>query len=198
MIAISKKPAQHSNNSNHEHDREFLKLLPAIQRHAQFALRNFRAEQREEGLYEAIGYAFCAFRRLVDLGKHELAYASPLARFGVARFRAGRRVGTKLNSSDALAVANRWDLDSTTFRSDWLDMLADDSLTPIADQVAFRLEFPAWLRLLNRRDRKLAEFLVLGNMASEAAERFKISRARVSQVRSALKESWHAFQGEAS
>jgi hypothetical protein len=78
----------------------------------------------------------------------------------------------------------------------WEDALADNRSTPIPDQVAFRLDFPAWLRRLNRRDRKLVVFLSLGNTPAEAAERFGVSRARVSQLRFELQSSWQAFQGE--
>jgi hypothetical protein len=38
-------------------------------------------------------------------------------------------------------------------------MLADDTLTTVPDQVAFRLDLPVWLQSLKRRERKLAEYL---------------------------------------
>jgi hypothetical protein len=192
MIAIQ-RPRPHANN---QHDKIFLELLPAIQRYANFFLRDLPRAQREEGLNESVAYALCAFRRLAKLGKGDLAYASPLARFGVARFRAGRRIGSKLSSTDAFAANVQCQRVFAT--SQVFDLLADDSLTPVADQVAFRLDLAAWLRMLSGRDRRLAMYLAMGNTAGEAAGLFKISRARVSQVRKKLQRSWYAFQGEAS
>ena len=61
------------------------------------------------------------------------------------------------------------------------------------DQVAFRLDFASWLADLKRRDRKLVRFLAVGNTPSEAAGRFGVSRARMSQLRAELRTSWEAF-----
>ena len=183
---------------------QFLKLVPDIKRQANMTLRDLRPQDREEAICEVVAYAYCAFRRLVELGRQDVAYASPLARFGVARFRSGRRVGNKPNSHDVYVVAARRQrgISLVTLRpagtssDDWAEALADDSLTPILDQVAFRLDFPAWLRGLKRRDRKLAQFLALGNTPNEAARQFKVSEARVSQLRRELHASWQAFQDE--
>ena len=79
-----------------------------------------------------------------------------------------------------------------------IEILADNKLTPVPDQVAFRIDFPAWFRLQNRRARALAKFLALGNSATEAARQFGVSKARVSQVRSKLRSSWQEFQREAT
>jgi len=194
MIAITGQPRQTASAQDQDHE-QFLKLVPTIIRFARFALRNLRSQEREEALSEVLAHAFCAFRRLVELGKRDVVYASPLARFAVARIRVGRRVGTKLKSRDVLAIANHC---RRALLSNWVDMLADDSLTPVPDQVAFRLDFRAWLRMLKQRDRKLVKYMAMGNSPREAAERFAISTARVSQLRGELQASWTAFQGEAT
>ena len=192
MIAITGQPRQTTSARDQDHE-QFLKLVPTIIRFARFALRNLRSQEREEELCEVLAYAFCAFRRLVELDRRDVVYASALARFAVARIRAGRRVGTKLKSRDVFAVSNQC---RRALLSNWVDMLADDSLTPVPDQVAFRLDFRAWLRRLKQRDRKLVKYMAMGNSAGEAAERFTISTARVSQLRGELHASWTAFQGE--
>jgi hypothetical protein len=192
MIAI-RKPSRETVCAEDQQNEQFFKLVPAIRRYALLAFRHLRPQDRDEALCEVLAHAFCAFRRLVELGKRDVVYASPLARFAVAHIRAGRRVGTKFKSRDVFAVANHC---RRAVLSHWVDMLADDSLTPVADQVAFRLDFADWLRALNERKRKLVKFLALGNSPSEAAERFEISNARVSQLRSELYASWQVFQGE--
>ena len=203
MIAISKQTRQAAHVQG---DEQFLQMIPAITRYARLAFRNLQPQDREEATSEVLCNAFCAFRRLTRLGKQHLAFATPLARFAVAHFRAGRRVGSKLNSNDVASIVNqrqhRFSLRSLqaglSEEGVWIEILADNKLTPVPDQVAFRIDFPAWLRVLNRCDRALAKFLALGNSATEAARHFGVSGARVSQVRSKLRGSWQEFQGEAT
>jgi FixJ family two-component response regulator len=49
---------------------------------------------------------------------------------------------------------------------------------------------------LSNRDRQLAEKLVLGETTGCVARMFRISAARVSQLRRDLCENWHRFVGE--
>ena len=69
-------------------------------------------------------------------------------------------------------------------------------ITPPPDAAAFRVDFPRWLGLLGDRDRRLASELMIGERTGEAAERFGMSRARVSQVRRELCDDWWRFHGE--
>ena len=203
MIAISKQTSQ---SAQVQGDEQFLQMVPAITRYARLAFRNLQPQDREEATSEVVCSAFCAFRRLAGLGKQHLAFATPLASFAVAHFRAGRRVGSKLNSNDVASVVNQRQhgLSLRSLQSGlsdegvWIEILADNKLTPVPDQVAFRMDFPAWFRLQNRRDRALAKFLALGNSATEASRHFGVSEARVSQVRSKLRSSWQEFQREAT
>jgi hypothetical protein len=201
MIAIS-KPV--SNTIESKHDERFLELVPAIKRYARLSFRQLQSQEGEEGVCEVVGYAYCAFRRLAELGRLDVAYAQSLARHGVARFRTGRRVGSGQNTRDVFSAAAQGrpgvslaSLSATYSGSEtWEEALADNRSTPILDQVAFRLDFAAWLRHLSCRDRALIVFLSFGNTSKEAAERFEVSRARISQLRSELKSSWQAFQGD--
>ena len=203
MIAITKQTRQ---STQVQGDEQFLQMVPAIKRYARIAFRSLQPHDREEATSEVVCSAFCAFRRLARLGKQQLAFATPLARFAVAHFRAGRRVGSKLNSNDVASVVNQRQgafllrslQSALSDEGVFIEVLADNRLTPVIDQVAFRLDFPAWFRLQNRCDRKLAKFLALGNSATEAARHFGVSEARVSQVRSKLRSSWQEFQREAT
>jgi hypothetical protein len=202
MIAIFKPSCQ---STKTRHDERFLELVPAIERHARSAFRGLKPEEREEAVCEVLGYAYSALRRLAESGRLNLAYAVPLARFGVARCRAGRRIGSRQNTCDVFSAAARGRIGISLVSLHaigsgaeiWEEALVDNRSTPVPDQVAFRVDFPIWLRLLNRRDRKLVMFLSVGNTPGEAAKRFGMSRARVSQLRGELQRSWQAFQGEA-
>ena len=203
MIAISKQTRQ---SAHVQGDKQFLQMVPAIKRYARLTFRGLPPHERDEATSEVVCSAFCAFRRLARLGKQHLAFATPLARFAVAHFRAGRRVGSKLNSNDVASVVNQRQGEfclkslqsGLSEEGAFIEVLADNRLTPVPDQVAFRIDFPAWFRLQNRRARALAKFLALGSSATEAARQFGVSEARVSQVRSKLRSSWQEFQREAT
>ena len=59
-----------------------------------------------------------------------------------------------------------------------------------------RLDFASWLSTLSNRDRQLAEKLALGETTGRVARMFRISAARVSQLRRELCANWHRFVGE--
>ena len=55
----------------------FIKMLPAIARHARIAFRHLRSpEAREDAVQEVVCNACCAVARLAELGKLDLAYAN--------------------------------------------------------------------------------------------------------------------------
>ena len=201
MIAITEQPRQTVTAQQNE---KFLDMLPLIRSQARLAFRRLRPELKNELVQEVVANAYCAFAALVRRGKANIAYATPLANYAIRQVIAGRRVGTKLNSRDVTSIVaqrhqgfTRRTLPSNGSESNiWSEILVDDSLTPVPDQVAFRLDFPAWLRIQNRRKRELAEFLAVGNSATEAAQRFGVSIPRISQLRSELQASWEEFQGE--
>ena len=79
-------------------------------------------------------------------------------------------------------------------RPEWIDEVTDSRRQTVPDQVAFRLDFTAWLGLLSSRNRRLVKFLALGNSTNDAAARFHVSAGRVSQLRAELNASWLIFQ----
>jgi hypothetical protein len=184
---------------------DFLCLLPLIRRQASMAFRNERRDLREELIQEVIANAFQAFVRLVERGKADLAYATPLAQYGIKQVRQGRRVGAQANKHDLtspwgrrshqlkVVSLDRWDRE----QEEWKEVLVEDRQATPADTAAIRLDFEEWLASLRRRDRTVALRLAMGHRTSQLAKRFRVSPARISQLRSELKDSWNAFQGEA-
>jgi len=51
---------------------------------------------------------------------------------------------------------------------------------------ASRIDFPAWLKTLKARDRKIARFFSLGNHTQDATRKFDVSQNRISQLRKEL------------
>ena len=65
--------------------------------------------------------------------------------------------------------------------------------TTVPAQVAFNLDFPAWLTTLPATTRRVAELLARGHGTGEAAGLAGLSAGRVSQLRRELATSWSAF-----
>jgi hypothetical protein len=182
----------------------FVDLLPVILNYVLPAFGKLRSEAKAEAVQEALANACVAYARLVERGKESLAFATVLARFAVSQVRAGRQVGGRLNILDVaseycqrrkqfrLQRLDRYDLEGGC----WQEAVVQDHRTPVADQVWFRIDFPAWLRTLSRRDRRIAEALADGHRPTDVAQRFQLSIARVSQLRREFHSSWLAFHGE--
>jgi hypothetical protein len=175
----------------------FLALLPAIQRHARWAFRQLRAHERQEAVQAVSAYAAMAFARLFEAGKADVAYATPLARFGVRQHRAGRSIGGRINSLDVASAACQRRRGFAIEPSDaWQLTLVEDRRATPAELAALRIDMADWLQTLSPRDRELASVLAVGEPPSVAARKFRVSRGRISQLRRKLHESWRLFMGE--
>ena len=195
-----------SARSTHWHE-AFLAMLPIITTYAKIAFRHLRGEARQDAIQEAIANALVAFVRLVQLKKVDLAYPTVLARYAVAQFRDGRRVGNRLNVREVLSPYAQKHKGFTVERLDHFDeeenawqeaVVQDTRATPVFDIVAFRVDFADWLASLSRRNRRIAESLVLGNRTTDVAKKFNVCAGRISQLRRELAESWRQFVGESS
>lgn len=181
---------------------KFLELLPRIRQQAVFAFRGLRADVRDELTQEVVANAYCAFAQLVRQNKATLAYATPLAQFAIRQVRAGRRVGSRLNVNDVLSgYAHRRkgfrleQLSQEDLFAGWHEALTLDYRTPVDEQVAFRVDFPAWLARLSPRQRRIVRFLAVGNSTIDAACHFRLSPARISQMRVWFRAHWERFHG---
>jgi hypothetical protein len=182
--------------------RRFMQLLPAIVRTARYSLRHLRGEALQDALQEVIANAFVAFVALVRRGKMDLAYGSVLGRLAAAQFRDGRRVGNSLCCHEVLSpYAQRlknFNVESLDRREKddedaWREVLVEDKTAGPFDIVRTKLDMDAWLHSLPSRDRKVAQFLSLGNRTSDAARKFGVSEGRISQMRRSLEKSWTDF-----
>jgi hypothetical protein len=184
----------------------FVDMLPTIVAQARFAFRQLNPEAREEAIQEVVCNACQSFSRLDAMGKQAIVYPTPLARYGIAHARQGRKVGSRLCIRDVMSVycqrrkgINVERLDFVGRYAGWRDAVVQDTRnSPAPDIVSFRVDFAAWLRGLPRRDRRIAKALAMGDRTSEVSQRFHLSAARVSQLRRELSLSWRQFQGEAA
>ena len=79
--------------------------------------------------------------------------------------------------------------------NEWCEVLVEDKTAGPFDIVRTKLDVDAWFHSLPRPDRKVAQFLSLGNRTRDAAVKFKVSESRVSQLRRKLAKSWDDFTG---
>ena len=182
-------------------DEQFTGMLPSIRRRAEAAFRNQSADQREDSVQEVLANCFVAFRRLVVLGKQELAFATPLAQFAIRQVRCGRRVGSPARRADVMSPANRHvvveSLDEFVHSDGlWREILVEDRHAGPAETAAARIDVAAWFASLGEKQRRIARALSQGEACTNVARAFGLSLGRVSQVRRELARSWAEFQDE--
>ena len=73
------------------------------------------------------------------------------------------------------------------------EAVADNAVSPVPDQVQFRLDFPAWRRTLPASKGALVDLLAVGHRTAEAAAACGVSAARVSQLRREFRAGYRAF-----
>ena len=151
-----------------------------------------------------VAHAWVFFVKLVSLGRESLAFAGPLARYGVARTLDGRQVGNQVNVHDVtslwcqsrkgVCVESLAQRDPTN--GEWQEILVEDRNALPSDIAAMRIDFQAWLKTLSRRARRVAECLAAGERTQAVASMMRVSTGRISQMRGELECASLRFQGE--
>jgi hypothetical protein len=200
MIAFAKSSPAAPETSWQE---GFLQLLPRIRHQLRLAFADYRGEARQDAIQEAIALACVAYVRLYESGKQHLAFAAPLARYAVARVRAGRTVGTRLNSGDVLSpYAQRlralsiYHPDGRDDEYAWHHLLTENRRCTPAELAASRIDFDAWLKQLPGLKRRVAQTLAGGETGQATARQHRVTPGRISQLRRELQRNWSRFQGE--
>ena len=101
MIAVAKKPVRRHRSRPRWH-RGFLLLLPRIMQFACVAFRRLDHDARDDAISEIVASALVAYERLFRQGRVDVAYPTVLARYAVAQFHSGRRVGNRMNKYELL------------------------------------------------------------------------------------------------
>jgi len=185
-------------------------VMSAVQRHARIQFRGLPPCDREEAIAEAVAAAFVSYVALCVRGKDAAAFPGRMAHFAVLRVKSGRRVGTRLRNCDALAdiplrqgkiirhSLPQRETEHASSDGDWHEAVLEDRRTCVPDQAAFRIDFPKWLASQSARNRRIAQYLAAGNSTTDAARRFHVSPARISQLRQEFHDDWQQFHGEAT
>jgi hypothetical protein len=183
---------------------QFLAMLPLVREQARHAFRNERPEHREELIAEVVANCWVAYIRLIDRGREEAIYATPLVRYAIRQTRDGRRVGNPSNIQDisseyaqrrqGFTVQSLDRLDQET--GEWREILVEDRHAGPADTAAARIDVGDWFAQLPSRQRRIAATLANGETTTKTARKFRLTSGRISQLRREFARSWSEFQCE--
>src|SRR5439155_25140025 len=151
MTAVLQSPANWQDG--------FLRVLPAIETHAQITFRKLSPMQREEAIQEAIATACVSYQRMAAQNRLHAAHPSTLAGFAIQHVRGGRHVGGRQDGAkDVLSPAahRRHGVNVLSFDSarrqrlggEWKELVVARRNQSIADVAAFRIDFSHWLKTL--------------------------------------------------
>ena len=202
MIAIAKSSPRNKRRSDWHAG--FLSMMPDIVSYARRAFYFSDSEARTEAIQEVLVSAMMAYFRLYQRGKVDLAFPSVLARYAIAQYREGRRVGQQMNCRDVLSpcARRRNDIHVESLSGcerdgqAWREVIVEDKHVGPAETAAARIDVAGWFASLSYRDREMAEALSKGSTTQDVAKRFRLSPGRISQKRREFLESWQEFQGE--
>jgi hypothetical protein len=186
--------------------REFEQALPRIQAHAEFAFRFVRCvHRREEYVAESVALAWKWWVRLRERGKNPNEFVSAIAGYATRAAKSGRRLCGHERAKDVVSPVaqrncgfrvNSLPACSTLSGNPFDEALQDNTRTPVDEQVAFRFDFPAWLRTHTDRNRRIIADLMTGERTQDVSRRHGTSPGRVSQLRGEFYHGWHAFLGD--
>jgi hypothetical protein len=197
----------------------FLSILPRIERHGRIYFRYLKCPQtQDDAIAEMIALTWRWFLRLTERGKDPLSFVSQIAIYAAKHVRSGRRVCGQEKSKDVISPSAQqrhgFRLESLpssiatphqtlygTVRGQhhqdiFEERLRDNTQTPVPDQVAFRLDFPAWLETLTPRERRLVWEMANNERTLDLSQRFELTPGRISQMRRELHTDWNRFCGQ--
>jgi hypothetical protein len=58
------------------------------------------------------------------------------------------------------------------------------------------MDFPAWLRTLTPRERRLIRAMARNERSTDLSQQFEVSPGRISQMRQEFRDDWLRFHGE--
>ena len=186
---------------------DFLNILPAIQTHAKIRFRKLPAEKREEAIQETIAAACVNYQLAVAQGKLNVVSPGPLADFAVRHVSTGRHIGGSQDATrdvmspachrrHGVQVRSDYPIHTGDCSDRWREVAIASRRVPVPDLAAFRIDFSQWFQMHRRRDRSIISALIAGEHPSAVADRFCITRGRVSQLRRRYERDWRSYQGE--
>jgi hypothetical protein len=184
----------------------FLFILPKIECHGRCVFRHLKCwHTKEDRIAETVAISWKWFLRLVEQGKDPCQFPTVIASYAAKAVKSGRRLCGQLKSKDVLSelaqqrhgfyVGKIPDF-STESTNPLVEALTENTVSEVPDQVCFRIDYPAWLRTMDQKKRRITNAMALGHRTLDLSHRFKLSQGRISQLRQELRQSWLEFIDE--
>jgi hypothetical protein len=197
----------------------FLEILPRIELHARIYFRWLKCPgRRADAVAETVAISWRWFLRLTEQRKDVTEFVSTLASYAVRHVRSGRRLCGQEKSKDVLSPLaqqrhhfkveplncstqrDHESLYSDSHGQQHMDAyearLRDNTQSPVADQAAFRVDYPQWLAQLGLRSREIIADMTLDHSTNELAQKYQLSAGRISQMRREFYLDWRRFHRE--
>lgn len=197
----------------------FLALLPKIESYGQFIFRYLKCPHKKaDAIQEMLALAWKWFVRLARRGKDVADFMTTFSSFLARAVKSGRRLVGMEKAKDvmnpqaqqlrgfkvqSLPISTRASYDKlhAAVRGQQLhdafeEQLRDNSQTPVPEQVAFRIDFPAWLSSLTPRERQIIRAMALNERTSDLSRKFDLSPGRISQLRREFHTDWQRYCGD--
>jgi hypothetical protein len=197
----------------------FLAILPRIEHYGRIYFRHLRCSDRKaDAIEEMRALAWSWYVRLAQCGKDASQFVTSLAIFAARAVNSGRRLagmekakdvmnpatqrrhGFRVESLPTSTCASHEDLYAAPHGQELHDAfeerLRDNTLTPVPEQAAFRIDFSGWLATLSDRERHIVCAMAQNERTKDLSQRFKVSSARISQIRRELQDAWSRFCGQ--
>ncbi len=185
---------------------EFEAVLSRIEHHASVQFRHVKCPgNRDEMVAETLALSWKWWVSLWDRGKEPRRFVSALATFALKAARSGRRICGQEKAKDVMSSRAQTvkgfllvslPAFSTLSGNPIAEALISNTVTPVDEQVAFRMDFPAWLASLDVHRRQIVQLLLAGERTIDIAEKVGKSAARISQLRVEFCLSWNLFVSE--
>jgi hypothetical protein len=179
--------------------------LPQLQRHGRIYFRGARSDRRADLVAEVVALAWKWFVRLAERGKDPTRFATMIASYAAKAVKCGRRVTGQESDRDVLSTLTQMRRCftvstlpefSTLSGNPLEEALQDNMQSPVDEQAAFRLDFPAFLGTLGIRNKNIAQDMALGHRTRELADAYGLSPGRVSQLRREFHDAWEHFTAD--
>jgi hypothetical protein len=194
-------------------------ILPRIELHGRIYFRHLRCPHRQaDAIQEMRALAWKWFVRLAEKGKNPADFMATFVGFLARAVKSGRRVAGMLKAKDVMnplaqqrhhfkvepfPFAHRADHErlysdprGQELHDAYQERLKDNTITPVPEQVAFRIDWPAWLATLTARERRMIRLMARNERTLDLSKQFDVSPARISQLRREFHEDWLRFTAD--
>jgi hypothetical protein len=180
----------------------FLTILPRIELHGRCFFRHKKGDKRDEAVAEMVALTWRSFVSCARNGKDATTFPMAVTRYAAQAVHNGRRLCGQEKIKDVLSprAQQRHSFtvvslpEGSSLHGNVFDeALIDNTRTPVDDQVAFRLDFPAWRLTRSDRDRRVIDGLMGGERTLDVAAKHGPTAGRISQLRRDFMEDWTRF-----